>query len=339
MSNAGSLIDNSSHRYERLILSTDVEVCYRPECPEHIFNILEEDIEGCLAVLPKSVHHLVRRTKIWVNDVYQRRHGENFLKHLICHHDDEWLVQNRDNPEKVLGIEIYNSQDYCKMRLHWNGCGLLLHEICHLIHQQTIGLFHPSVYNAFSQATRSGKFERVPRRDWAGKEKEQDLAYCMIDPKEFFAEMSVTLLATGYQDLDWADATGSVRKCSPPIQHPDVLSRLCQSQPESIPLLPPQVVPATKHCNECFPRICFHSRKSIHCNKFYPFTRGQLYVHHPSTFMALQDIWDEIAKWEDPLKPKRHGFLPSWPWFGLDRSIEEPTQLETPSKMADTVWL
>ena len=71
----------------------------------------------------------------------------------------------RDKPEKVQSIEIYNCFDYQAMRLHWNGCGLLLHEFCHLIHQFTLvdSLDNATVINAFESATKSGLYDNVLR--------------------------------------------------------------------------------------------------------------------------------------------------------------------------------
>ena len=37
-----------------------------------------------------------------------------------------------------------------------------------------------------------------------------------------------------------------------------------------------------------------------HCNKFYPFTRGQLKQHDPELLRELAALWREIAMWEDP---------------------------------------
>jgi hypothetical protein len=35
------------------------------------------------------------------------------------------------------------------------------------------------------------------------------------------------------------------------------------------------------------------------CNKFYPFTKGQLKHHDPELFQAIQELWVEIALWDD----------------------------------------
>ena len=45
-------------------------------------------------------------------------------------------------------------------------------------------------------------------------------------------------------------------------------------------------------------RNCFGVK---HCNKFYPFTRGQLKYHDRATYDVMEKLWTEdIANWEDP---------------------------------------
>jgi hypothetical protein len=61
------------------------------------------------------------------------------------------------------------------MRLHWNGCGLLLHELSHLIHQFCLGLDDPRVQRLYEQAEKSGAYDQTLRRDWAGMEEDYDM--------------------------------------------------------------------------------------------------------------------------------------------------------------------
>lgn len=63
------------------------------------------------------------------------------------------------------------------MRNHWNGSGLILHELCHLIHQHALpdGLENRDVKNAFQNAVASGIYERTLRRDWVGLEIDYDM--------------------------------------------------------------------------------------------------------------------------------------------------------------------
>jgi hypothetical protein len=79
-------------------------------------------------------------------------------------------------------VEIYSCYDFERMRLHWNGCGLLLHELCHLIHQFALedGLYNEVVLNTFKIACESGLYEETLRRDWAGLEEDSDMG--RLDP-------------------------------------------------------------------------------------------------------------------------------------------------------------
>lgn len=158
----------------------------------------------------------------------------------------------RDNPDKVMGIEIYNAADFCRMRQHWNGCGLLLHELCHIVHQVVLGLQNRRVIDLYKDAQRGGRYEKALRRDWAGKEVDHDMHYCMVDHKEFFAEMSVTFWSTGYRDLDQAD-TSQMEACCPPIMEPSVRKRF------------------DGYKGRLFEPL---NEKEGHCNKFQPFTAG-----------------------------------------------------------------
>ena len=55
--------------------------------------------------------------------------------------------------------------EYKRNRLYWNGCGLMLHELCHLIHQLILpdGLENSQIKSAYECAMRSGIYEEVLR--------------------------------------------------------------------------------------------------------------------------------------------------------------------------------
>ncbi len=76
----------------------------------------------------------------------------------------------KDIPAKVLGIEIYNCFEYMQNRNHWNGCGLLLHEFCHLIHQLVLpdGLNNDRVKNMYELAIQTGRYDLVLRLEVKG---------------------------------------------------------------------------------------------------------------------------------------------------------------------------
>lgn len=83
------------------------------------------------------------------------------------------------------------------MRLHWNGCGLLLHELCHLIHQMTLpkGLDNKVIKQLFLEATNSEMYDNVLRRDWAGMDEVSDLG------KHEYVVPSEVFLLPWHQDL------------------------------------------------------------------------------------------------------------------------------------------
>jgi hypothetical protein len=232
---------------------------------------------------------------------YSFAHGPaeapTFLNHTTAHHHESWLAQTRDRLDKALGVEIYSARDYRRMRLHWNGCGLLLHEYCHLIHQLALtdGLANVRVRKAHLLAQVSGLYDCVRRRDWAGLEQDFDLAYAMVDCKEFFAEMSVTFWSQGYSVLDHQDPHRMLL-CSPHFSEPTVVQRIDRVFKNAS-----ATVRREGHA-EALQRCAVPSvrSKSTHCNKFYPFTRGQLRFYDRSTFEMMQELWEEIESWKDP---------------------------------------
>lgn len=148
-------------------------------------------------------------------------------------------------------------------------------------------------------------------------------AYAMVDHKEFFAEMSVTYLSNGYSELDYASKT-DMEECSPPLLQPNVTDRVLQKHgilEEPFEYPPSQsTVPSFLSSlsllgigagkpkpklrivdpimqEDAIGRSCLGV---THCNKFYPFTRGQLQYHDPTIFHQIHDLWVEIAMWDDP---------------------------------------
>lgn len=108
------------------------------------------------------------------------------------------------------------------------------------------------------------------RRDWIGLPCATDVAYATVHWKECFAEMSVSYLSTGYTHLDLFQ-TDSLLSNSPPFLD------------ETVHL-----------CNGNTTRLA-HG----HCNKFFPFTRGQLMLYDTVLFNIMDDLWMEISVWND----------------------------------------
>lgn len=329
------MIDNSRINYVSIKLRCGVIAMCRANvltCCPSVLRCINKDIMQCFEMLPVSVHSLIRRTRIWINLTYSYgpKQEPRLLRHTTAHHHDAWLLWARDRPDKMHGIEIYNCRDYQRMRLHWNGAGLICHEFCHLIHQFALkdGLCNARILRAHLAAKHSGRYDRTLRRDWAGQDRDYDLAYAMVDHKEFWSEFSTTYLCDSYDHLDQG-SNAVMDQCSPPFMEPNVVERVRQrplqmTLPEakgSIRGIPkrqinPIISDITMHSKEenppaalrflhfliqlCRPKIALRRRPVQPCNKFYPFTRGQLREHDLDTFVVIRDLWREIECWEDP---------------------------------------
>lgn len=249
---------------------------------------------------------------------------------------------HRDVPEKDGGVEIYDCRAYRATRRHWNGAGLILHELCHVVHREVLGLDNRYVERLFVAAAKSGRYDRVPRRDFVGRATDRDRAYATVDPREFFAEMSVTWLADGWPELDDAAVLDAdqldARTCSPPLTCPTARKnaarryatdrddaatrRLLSGDPsnedeeyyeeeeeekegDGDETSPTRSVFACWRSKRPADRLLANARSSssssppMHCNKFFPFTKGQLHAYDPPLHDRVKRIWDEIETWED----------------------------------------
>uniref|UniRef100_A0A6U2PH21 Uncharacterized protein n=1 Tax=Leptocylindrus danicus TaxID=163516 RepID=A0A6U2PH21_9STRA len=355
-------IDNRHHVYLSYRLRCGVTVFYRSEpnvierCPT-ILTDLENDLTIAINTFPSSLHKFVQRTDIYVNCSYIYGPLTSPCKptNSTAHHDKAWLLWACDKPEKTHCIEIYNCFEYQRTRLHWNGSGIILHELCHLIHQFVLddGLSNAHVKELYDNAKLSGKYVNVLRRDWAGRDTDRDTAYAMVNHKEFFAEISVAYLCKSFQNLDYMSPAGEMIVVSPPFASPTALAALQMKHG----------IAATAHlrihdpldsdsdsCNDEYHNCkngsvdfsgeshelteekqkytgirileqmvlaCFSKKQNdessansnssntdsapplAHCNKFYPFTSGQLASFDPELFAGISHLWDLIAKWED----------------------------------------
>jgi hypothetical protein len=134
----------------------------------------------------------------------------------------------RDLPEKAPGIEIYSIDHYLQARRYYNGYGLLLHEYCHILHQFVLpdGLNNITVQTLHHKAMLyKAQYQSVYRRDWilstsssggstaADRATRQDMAYALINPYEYFAELSVSYLCNGYRYLECLPSQQTIACC------------------------------------------------------------------------------------------------------------------------------
>lgn len=195
------------------------------------------------------------------------------------------------------------------------------------------GLKNQSVLELYRTSRLSGMYEYVFRRDWAGRTKNIDMAYCMVNHKEFFAEMSVAYLSRSYEDVDndiqyidlKSNASSDILKLTPPLCSPTVLASVVKKYGSDAThhLRPPpytsfeeQIVEdQTKQGNHSRERNSFFyvliscfTRKDERqyipslpvCNKFFPFTSAQFAMYDKELYLNFAKIWDDINYWNDP---------------------------------------
>jgi hypothetical protein len=91
------MIDNSRINYVPIKLRCGVTAMCRTNvlilCP-FVLQCLHKDILQCLEIMPRSVHALIKRTRIWVNVSYSygQRDNPRLLRHTTAHHADWWLI-------------------------------------------------------------------------------------------------------------------------------------------------------------------------------------------------------------------------------------------------------
>jgi hypothetical protein len=123
----------------------------------------------------------------------------------------------------------------------------------------------------------------------------------VCDAKEFFAEISVSFWSNNYPELDNADYS-DIDQCSPPILEPTVLAR----QQLDGSGRPEQLIGPDRRPSEGFSWLLsvieYCKRRCLHCNKFYPFTKGQLRSFDPNSYKAIDSLWRQIAQWDDPYR-------------------------------------
>lgn len=146
------------------------------------------------------------------------------------------------------------------------------------------------VFEMHKIAKENGRYERVLRRDWALNEVDTDVAYCTLNHKEFFAEISVSYLADFYHYVD-GGGTVDMLKCSPPFVSPVVIERMQKQQQELQQKNGKSLVE--------WKDLTKFGRGLPHCNKFYPFTKGQLRRYDPRVYKCFAKLWQYIESWED----------------------------------------
>lgn len=135
------------------------------------------------------------------------------LRPMQYHPDAGWLKEHGYSEQLAKCVHIPEVEDFLSPEENHRMPWVLLHELAHGFHHQTIGFEDAGVIAAWNKFRDSGKYKSVLTA--SGKMREH---YGLTDPKEFFAEMTECYF--GSNDF-----------------YPFVPGELNQSEPETFALL------------------------------------------------------------------------------------------------------
>jgi hypothetical protein len=129
------------------------------------------------------------------------------LRPMQYHPDAGWLKEHGYSEQLAKCVHIPEVEDFLSpeenLRMPW----VVLHELAHGFHDQTIGFEEPRVAAAWKKFCDSGKYKSVLTT--SGKMREH---YGLTDPKEFFAEMTECYF--GSNDF-YPFVTGELKQAEP----------------------------------------------------------------------------------------------------------------------------
>ena len=138
--------------------------------------LIEGQLSRIAAFLPEERLKELRRVPIWLSPPY-----DGVRPTAEYHPNPDWLKRNGRRPELARSIELTNvgifERECERMPM------LMLHELAHAYHHQTLGFSDPRIIAAYDDAERGGGYDAVRRGN--GR---IERAYAMTNPKEYFAE-------------------------------------------------------------------------------------------------------------------------------------------------------
>ncbi len=146
-------------------------------------NLMKANLDTIMTVVPDIFLTVMRKHPIWMEkDV--KPDGAAWY-----HVSEQWLIENHMDPKKVKCVEICNYVNY----VNWtqqNQPYMVLHELCHLYHDQALSFDYPPIIVAYQNACSSGLYKNTERYDGYGRYSTTASAYALTDHKEYFAELS-----------------------------------------------------------------------------------------------------------------------------------------------------
>jgi len=147
------------------------------------------------------------------------------LRPMQYHPDAGWLKEHGYGEQLAKCVHIPEVEDflspYENHRMPW----VVLHELAHGFHDQTLGFEEPRIIAAWRKFAASGKYQSVLTT--SGQRHEH---YGLTDPKEFFAEMTECYF--GSNDF-YPFVTGELKQVEPEIFN--LLAEIWGSLPGAVP--------------------------------------------------------------------------------------------------------
>ncbi len=149
---------------------------------EKALELLAVQLREIIQVVPAPAVQHLRKITLWFTRTYPGEGGR-----AEYHPGAGWLRDNGRDPAMVHGVEFTDIPDFeSETRRMPN---FTLHELAHAYHDRVLpgGFSNTEIAAAYKAAKASQRYERVQRKDAAGKI-HWDRAYAMTNPMEYFAE-------------------------------------------------------------------------------------------------------------------------------------------------------
>jgi len=158
----------------------------KTDAAEKAIAHMKSDLDYIVSVIPEKALKIMRKKPIWLEENNKQNSSAAWY-----HTWAEYPTTYGDLAEKGKCVEITNYRYYVSWS-NQNQPLMVLHELCHLYHDQGLGgEANVDITKAYESAQKSGKYDKAKYRSTIGG-KTQTLtsaAYCMNSKWEYFSEM------------------------------------------------------------------------------------------------------------------------------------------------------
>jgi hypothetical protein len=155
---------------------------------ETALGLLEKQLQQIERVVPPKAVIELKKVRLWFSPEYKK----GIPPRAEFHPGAEWLKENGRNPDMAQGIEFTNIRIFPDEVSRMPN--FALHELAHAYQARLLGFDNKEIRKAYEQAKKSGKYDKVERRNAKG-ETRIDKAYAMANPMEYFAESTESFFA------------------------------------------------------------------------------------------------------------------------------------------------